>query len=723
MPLRTRTTPEQPSPSTPNAQVYSGPVPVQATITANPAAAQPGFQGLAFASGPANAVDPPDPWVAVGPDHVVQAVNRSLRITNRSGGSPTDISLADFFGTSGLPATTYNADPRVIFDSLHGRWVATELSWDCDTSDVSFGHGYVDVMVSNTSDPLGAWSGFYVSFNDFLPDYPGLGTSSDKVAIAANIFGFVGGAGNCASNTGYAGTDVLVLDWTAILNITTLPIEEYATGANYFTPRVAVQTPATSESLRLVTQKLVSGSLDVAYWTITGLVGPSGTGTTATELDLTFGNVIQDFLDPIPPRQPGGTVTSHIDSRPTDAIWQNNLLTFVSTQACTPTGDTEARDCVRVSQLNTSTATPSLAQDFLIAVTGADSYHGGIGMSSNGGLFVVWTRSSGTAGAYPSSYGAYHLPGDAPNSISPAELLAAGQASHIGGRWGDYVGVAQDPQDRNAVWQANEYSSSDARWGTLISQLKTAAADATFVPLNPARLLDTRNGTGLAGKFNAGVPRTFQVTGLGGVPANATGVTGILTATNASQPGFVFLGPDPVASPTSSTLNFPLGDTRANGVTVALSLSGSLSATFGYSGTTDLLFDVTGYFVDDASGATFVPLNPARLLDTRNGTGLAGKFNAGVPRTFQVTGLGGVPANATGVTGILTATNASQPGFVFLGPDPVASPTSSTLNFPLGDTRANGVTVALSLSGSLSATFGYSGTTDLLFDVTGYFVE
>ena len=122
-------------------------------------------------------------------------------------------------------------------------------------------------------------------------------------------------------------------------------------------------------------------------------------------------------------------------------------------------------------------------------------------------------------------------------------------------------------------------------------------------------------------------------------------------------------------------------------------------------------------------GATFVPLTPARLLDSRFGNGLSGPFNAGVPRTFQVTGRGGVPANATAVTGNLTATNQTQAGFVFLGPDPVASPTSSTLNFPLGDTRANGVTVALSSTGTLSATFGYGGSTDLIFDVTGYFVE
>jgi hypothetical protein len=63
-------------------------------------------------------------------------------------------------------------------------------------------------------------------------------------------------------------------------------------------------------------------------------------------------------------------------------------------------------------------------------------------------------------------------------------------------------------------------------------------------------------------------------------------------------------------------------------------------------------------------------------------------------------------------------------GFVFLGPYPMANPPSSTLNFPVGDNRANGVTVALGEDGSLSATFsgGPTGsTTHLIFDVTGYF--
>jgi len=125
------------------------------------------------------------------------------------------------------------------------------------------------------------------------------------------------------------------------------------------------------------------------------------------------------------------------------------------------------------------------------------------------------------------------------------------------------------------------------------------------------------------------------------------------------------------------------------------------------------------------AGATYVSLTPSRLLDTRNGTGLSGTFSSGVARTFAVSGHGGVPAGAIAVTGNLTVTNQTSAGFVALTPDPTNSPTTSTLNFPLGDNRANGVTVALSGTGTLSATYMGSvggATTDLLFDVTGYFV-
>ena len=46
------------------------------------------FDGLAQASSSETSGEPPDPWVAVGPEHIVQAVNLSLRVTDRQGGLP-----------------------------------------------------------------------------------------------------------------------------------------------------------------------------------------------------------------------------------------------------------------------------------------------------------------------------------------------------------------------------------------------------------------------------------------------------------------------------------------------------------------------------------------------------------------------------------------------------------------------------------------------------------
>ena len=206
-------------------------------------------------------------------------------------------------------------------------------------------------------------------------------------------------------------------------------------------------------------------------------------------------------------------------------------------------------------------------------------------------------------------------------------------------------------------------------------------------------------------------------------------MTGNLTVTQQTSNGFLFIGPTPVTSPTSSTLNFPVSDDRANGLTVALGSDGSLSVTFvaPHSGpTAHVIFDVTGYFTHDGSGATYVPLSPARILDTRDGTG--GSFvslSSHVARPFVVAGNGGVPTDATAVTGNLTVTQQTSNGFLYVGPNPVSNPTSSTLNFPIADDRANGVTVALG-AGSLGVTFvaPHPGpTTHVIFDVTGYFVH
>jgi hypothetical protein len=253
----------------------------------------------------------------------------------------------------------------------------------------------------------------------------------------------------------------------------------------------------------------------------------------------------------------------------------------------------------------------------------------------------------------------------------------------------------------------------------------------TFHPLDPARILDSRSGNGLGGFFYPHVPRRFQVAGRGGVPlTGAVAVTGILTSTGATSSGYLTIGPVNTASPDFSILNFPKLDNRANNVAVALDADGMLSVVYVGGGHSHALFDVTGYFTADNTGATFFPLDPKRILDSRDGTGGVGKarFVSAVTKSFPVRGVGGVSQQAVAVTGNLTVVNPSTGGWAFVGPSVASNPGSnptSTVNAPAFDTRADGVTAKLATDGSLSVVWvgGNASTADLLFDVTGYYVN
>jgi hypothetical protein len=716
------------------------PSPVETSLTANPPVGQPGVDGFYFQSRPATSYQPPDPWVAAGPDHVIQTVNLSMQILDRSGNLIQSNDLADFFR---LPPSYGHSDPRVIFDSLHQRWVMTEVSWICDGSG---GQGYIDYLVSSTADPTDPWRLDYFGFNNYLPDYPAPGTSTINLAFAANMFQMDPGADCLGPATAYAGIETLVTDWAEVIRPSTAPPTHFKQFAlaqtDYFTPRIAVQAPATSPTLYSVVQ-----FTDPSYpeGPIAGYDQFSGSAAAGTVVQTGSTHLANDFvvapwIEPTFPQQPGGTpeVTQAIDSRPTDAIWQANKMTWVSTHGCTPTGDLSLQDCVRVTQIDTNGANfatpPTAVQDFLIAQANTDNYYGGIGQALDGTLHVVWTKSD-TTSIYPSSYAAYQLPADASNSLSPLEPLKAGStsSSFTGTRWGDYNGVSQDPQVPNAVWQANMYSGGGLVWNTFVSQLQTGGS--SYVGITPLRVVDSRTPLGVTGIFNVNVPRTFQVAGVGGVggiPPGAVAVTGNVTVTGQTSAGFVAITPTAVVNPTSSTINVPLGDTRANNFTVPLAGNGKLAAVFKASSAgqkAHVIVDITGYFLAGDTHATYNTLPPVRLMDTRAGPGHVGPlntFHAGTSQQLPVAGIGGVPPNAVAITANLTITGQTKAGLLSVTPDPPSGPpTSSTLNAPLGDTRANGLTVQLNGGGGIWITYGTTGaaTAEVLLDVTGYYLQ
>jgi Arylsulfotransferase (ASST) len=134
----------------------------------------------------------------------------------------------------------------------------------------------------------------------------------------------------------------------------------------------------------------------------------------------------------------------------------------------------------------------------------------------------------------------------------------------------------------------------------------------SFVPVAPARVLDTRSGTG-APKAAVGANATvhLQVLGRGGVPA--AGVSAVVlnvTVTRPSRAGVITAWPDGSTRPTASNLNFVPGQTVPNLVVVQVGANGKVALRNTSAGSTHLVADVAGYHLDPAPTAS-VDLGPS----------------------------------------------------------------------------------------------------------------
>lgn len=256
----------------------------------------------------------------------------------------------------------------------------------------------------------------------------------------------------------------------------------------------------------------------------------------------------------------------------------------------------------------------------------------------------------------------------------------------------------------------------------------TSTAGSSYVAVTPFRVADTRPGSGQpdAGKtLGAGQTLNVQVTGLGTVPAGATAAVLNVTAVNPTAAGFLTVFPEGTTMPTVSNLNFNIGQTVANLVTVGLSASG-MASVYNSAGSTNVVIDVDGYYVSSTSSTgsgLFNPLSPTRVLGS-----LASGQSIGANTATAVTVAGaaaadGVPASATAVVVNVTAAMATAPSYITVYPAGVARPLASNLNFGAqvpNQAIANRVTVKVGTNGQIDV-YNYTGTVNVDVDVNGYY--
>lgn len=257
-----------------------------------------------------------------------------------------------------------------------------------------------------------------------------------------------------------------------------------------------------------------------------------------------------------------------------------------------------------------------------------------------------------------------------------------------------------------------------------------AEGGATYAALSPARVLDTRNGTGRGGTVGpiaAGGIVELTVAGVAGVPA--TGVDAValnVTATNGTAlNSFLTVFPAGTDRPLASNLNFTPGSTVPNMVVARVGANGRVNI-YNNSGTADVIADVQGWYstATNPVGSRYAPLEPARVLDTRAGIGSSpAPVSGGQTIDLILAGQGGLPASGVGAVVLnVTATEATGPDtFVTVFPSGTPRPEASNLNVVRDQTVPN-LVIARVNNGRVSL-YNNAGDVDLIADLQGWYPE
>lgn len=255
-----------------------------------------------------------------------------------------------------------------------------------------------------------------------------------------------------------------------------------------------------------------------------------------------------------------------------------------------------------------------------------------------------------------------------------------------------------------------------------------AESGASFVGMEPARLLDSRAGAATVDGASAGggmlaakSVTVVPVGGRAGVPGGAATAALNVTVADATGAGYASVYPCGAAPPNASNVNFVAGQTIANAALVRLG-QGAAACVY-VSEAAHVIVDIGGYVPVDAS---FVGTTPARLADSRPGAATAdgrlaggGAHPAGTVLEVPIDGRAGLPGNASAVALNLTVTDAVAGGYASAYPCGSAPPNASNLNFDAAQTIAGGAVVEV---GDGAAVCVYlSASAQLIVDVGGYF--
>ncbi|UYY83680.1 hypothetical protein OIT41_20665 (plasmid) [Arthrobacter sp. YA7-1] len=253
------------------------------------------------------------------------------------------------------------------------------------------------------------------------------------------------------------------------------------------------------------------------------------------------------------------------------------------------------------------------------------------------------------------------------------------------------------------------------------------AQSGVFVPVQ-GRLVDTRDGTGgVTGPLPVNTWTAIQVTGRVGLPNTGVGsVVVSLTVVSAPADSWSQLASNTARPDTQTTNLFAgAGDTLSNTSIVPVGTDGMIALRSSVS--QQYVIDVQGYFTSGSTPAPggYVPITTSRVVDTRNGTGIAaGTWSTGDVKTVTLKNVAGIPDTAGAVfANVILISTDPETGTPTLYPYPAGGTDPGTpLHYRGKQTTGVGATLDLNAAGQVSFRVAWNTyPVDVVIDVEGYF--
>jgi hypothetical protein len=416
-------------------------------------------------------VIPPDTEGAVGPHHLMEALNSQVVIQDRSGNILSAITNWTFWSALGV---TESFDAHVLFDPYAERWIFSSASGE-KSSDSS-----ILIGVSQTSDPTAGWNIYRVNLGSSVNwiDYPTLGFNKNWIVVQANIFTIAG--------NNFVNSKIWAFDKADL----------YAGGTGKYTvlspTNGFTQVPATTMDPNLSTIYLLeqssSGSGKLRVDTITGAVGSE---VLTSGVAYPTGSSAWQTFSPVTNFAPQLGSSENIDTedgRIQSCVYRNGSL-WASHTIYLPATGTPTRTAAQWWQISMSASALGQVQQFgrIDDPTAANFYaYPTLAVNQYGDVMLGYTHFG--TGMYASAAYSMHLASDPPNTMENEVMLKAGEASYFkdfgtgDNRWGDFTATVVDPVDDTSMWTIQEYAGHSNMWGTWWGSITPGALAATPTP-------------------------------------------------------------------------------------------------------------------------------------------------------------------------------------------------------------------------------------------------